>query len=216
MILNFAVMKNMVSDPHHLRENKLLESGRVLSNFRTSISIMAVLAQLKRTNIYEIVGSIILGMVSRRSLYLGEFMEVLKAYGSKDLSINHPEACKTLFVKGSCEDFGANHLISGLQADSSNPETPERAVEEQVLNNFQDFFHWVEDEQVTVFKSGIVWDCDVEGSGEEDSAVDVEKYSMSDLSAAGVMQCLGCAFHMLGPVQWKYHFLFCTWQHMRN
>lgn len=79
-----------------------------------------------------------------------------------------------------------------MKAEFSNPGTPERVVEEQVLDNFQDFLHWVEDEQVTgcVYKSAIAWDYGTEGSGEEGIAVDGEKYSTPDLSAGGVMQWL--------------------------
>ena len=57
--------------------------------------------------------------------------------------------------------------------------TPERTVEEQVIDNFQDFLHKLEDEQITGYPSPVAWnyDCDfVEGSGEDDVSVDGEKY----------------------------------------
>ena len=104
-----------------------------------------------------------------------------------DLLINNPEACRPLFVKGGCEDVDAKYLISCLEAEFSNPGTPERAVKEHI---FQDFLDWVEDEQVTgyVYKSAIAWDYGVERSGEEDNGVDGEKYSTPDLITVGVMQ----------------------------
>jgi len=71
-------------------------------------------------------------------------------------------------------------------------ETPERTVEDQVIDDFQDFLYWLEDEQITSYSSAVAWNYDsdwLEGS-EGDVTVDGEKYEEAELSAAGVIKWL--------------------------
>ena len=71
--------------------------------------------------------------------------------------------------------------------------TPERIVEDQVIDNSQDFLYRLEDEQITGYSSAVAWNYDsdwLERTEEGDVTVDREKYEEAELSAAGVIQWL--------------------------
>ena len=65
---------------------------------------------LGRTKFEAIVGSMLISIVARRALSLGEFMEGLDVYGLKDIIFKNQDACRSLFVKGKIEEVDANLL----------------------------------------------------------------------------------------------------------
>lgn len=64
--------------------------------------------------------------------------EGLKAYGLKDLRLDHPESCRPLFIKEHVEAVDANYLVGLLEPEFCDMRTPERTVENQVIDNFQE------------------------------------------------------------------------------
>ena len=164
-----------------------------LDNYHDIIIHHGYIGPIKKDMMDDIIGSIVVSIVSRKLLSFGEFREGLKAYGLKDLLLDHPESCKPLFIMGHIEAVDASYLVGLLEPEFSDMGTPERAVEDQVIDNFQDFLHKLEDEQITGYSSAVAWNYDsdlLEGSGEGDVTVDEEKYEEAELSAAGVMQWL--------------------------
>ena len=80
-----------------------------------------------------------------------------------------------------------------LEPEFINMGTSERTVEDQVIDDFQDFLYWLEDEQITGYSSAVAWNYDsdwLEGTEEGDITVDGEKYEEAQLSAAGAIQWL--------------------------
>ena len=54
---------------------------------------------IKEDMIDDIIGSIVVWIVSRKLLPYSEIKEGFKAYGLKDLLLNHSELCRPLFVR---------------------------------------------------------------------------------------------------------------------
>ena len=52
---------------------------------------------------------------------------------------------------GHVEAVDASYLDGLLEPEFSDMGTPERTVKDQVIDNFQDFLHKLEDEQIFVF-----------------------------------------------------------------
>ena len=195
MLVNPNVDLRSLDPEHHLIQPEREQIEKIkddLVNYKDIIIDHGYTGPIKEDMMDDIIGSVVISIVSRKLLSLGEFMEGLKAYGLKDLLLNNPESCRPLFVKGLVQDVDANYLVGLLQPEFSNMGTPERTAVEQVLDNFQDFLHMLEDEEITGYSSAVAWnyDCDLEVSGEDDISVDGERYEEPNVSAAGVMKWL--------------------------
>ena len=87
--------------------------------------------------------------MTRRVLYLKEFLEGLNAYSLGSIVQSHPEACKALFVKDVHNDddqVDANFLFSSLRPSYSSKGSSRRTTEESMMDFFQDFLFNLEDE----------------------------------------------------------------------
>lgn len=115
-----------------------------LDNYRDIIIDHGYTGLIKKDMMDDIIGSIVLSIVSRNVLSLGE-------YGLKDLLLDHLESRRPLFIMGHVEAVDASYLDGLLEPEFSDMGTPERTVEDQVIDNFQDFLHKLEDEQIFVF-----------------------------------------------------------------
>lgn len=67
---------------------------------------------------------------------LVKIKEGFKAYGLKDLLLNHSELYRHLFIKRPVKAFHANYLSRLFEPEFINMGTPERIVEDQVVDNF--------------------------------------------------------------------------------
>ena len=64
----------------------------------------------------QIIKSMIINIVSKRQLYLREFMEGLRSFGLAEIIQTHADACRALLVKGSrARIVDANYLFSLLE-----------------------------------------------------------------------------------------------------
>lgn len=142
---------------------------------------------MKEENIDDIIGSVVVSIISRRQLALNEFMEGLQAYDFKRLLINSPKACQALFVKGEVEEVDANYLVSLLHPEFSEKDTPRRAVEDKVLDNFQDFIYSIEDEKMSGIPSAVAFIYD---DGDNECNDGEEKYESISPTPSSVMQWL--------------------------
>ena len=115
-----------------------------LDNYRDIIIDHGYTGPIKKDMMDDIIGSIVLSIVSRNLLTLGE-------YGLKDLLLDHLESRRPLFIMEHVEAVDASYLDGLLEPEFSDMGTPERTVEDQVIDNFQDFLHKLEDEQIFVF-----------------------------------------------------------------
>lgn len=70
----------------------------------------------------ETLSSVAISLVTKRLVYLKEFLNGLDSYGLKDINQTHPEACKPLYVKnvGKNDAVDANYLFSSLHPEHAN------------------------------------------------------------------------------------------------
>ena len=115
-----------------------------LDNYHDIIIDHGYTGPIKKDMMDDIIGSTVLSIVSRKLLSLGK-------YGLKDVLLDHLESRRPLFIMGHVEAVDASYLDGLLEPEFSDMGTPERTVEDQVIDNFQDFPHKLEDEQISVF-----------------------------------------------------------------
>lgn len=141
----------------------------------------------------EIVGSVVISLVSKRILYLKEFMQGLALYGIDELLMKAPGLCKSLFVQGLIQDkIDANYLFSCMQPDYSEPGTSRRTLEEQVVDNFQDFLNSIEDTNVTGYSAPVAWNYHDEDEEKQKALDDLpdEQFETPDVNVPGMMMWL--------------------------
>ena len=114
---------------------------------------------LTNDRVEEIISSIKVSFVSRRSLYMNEFKVGLNTYGLGDLISSHPDICKKLFL----QDYHAetvpdsNYLISLLKPRYSPEATSKRLVEESLMDHMQDLLISFEDKKITGMSTSVAW-----------------------------------------------------------
>ena len=143
---------------------------------------------INASHIEEIISSVAISLVSKRLVYLKEFVDRLDAYGLRSIIQTHPEACKPLFVQdvSSHDAVDANYLFSSLCPEYAPEGSTRREVEESMMDFLQDFlFHLEDDPNVNV--SGYAEPlASCENTGIE-VAESHEELLLPDLTPAGVM-----------------------------
>ena len=154
----YSLLVNPSVPVHELDPEKhLTPSDRnLLSSIRTDITSHTdtiiehgYTSSIDDSHIEEILKSIAISIVTRRVLYLKEFLEGLNVYGLGSIIQSHPEACKALFVKDVHNDddqVDANFLFSSLRPSYSPKGSSRRTTEESIMDFFQDFLFNLEDE----------------------------------------------------------------------
>jgi hypothetical protein len=73
------------------------------------------------SHIGEIRQSIDVSIVTKRLVYLNEFMHVLDSYGLRNILQTHPNVCKALFVQDDHDESAvdANYLLSIMNPEFS-------------------------------------------------------------------------------------------------
>ena len=97
------------------------------------------------SHIEEILSSVAISWVSKRLVYLKEFLNGLDFYGLKDIIQTYPEACKPLFA-GNNDAVDANYLFSLLYPEHTEEGCSRRNVEESTIDCVQDFLFCFEDD----------------------------------------------------------------------
>ena len=132
----------------------------------------------------EIIATIKVSMMSRRSVYLREFRKGLHLHGIAEALQQHPSILKPLFVKQeNDEKVDANYLVSILVPLYSDSEPTKLAAEERVLDNLQDCIMGLEDGHVTGYAEAITYEEEI-----EDATSEVENEMRSiEMTPAGVL-----------------------------
>ena len=141
------------------------------------------------SHIEEILSSVAISLVSKRLVYLKEFLNGLDSYGLKDIIQTYAEACKPLFVKyaGNNDAVDANYLFSSLHPEHAETGSSRRKVEESTMDLLQDFLFCLEDHpNVNCFGYAEAM-ASCEDTGEEVPAGCKEDSRLPDLTPAGVL-----------------------------
>ena len=197
--LEEAVFETLVNyknvDPRNLSlqkhltpsEREQIESIKEnVESFHDTIIEHGYTGLIRQDQVEDIVGSMLISIVARGALSLGEFMEGLDVYGLKDIIFKNQDACRSLFVKGKIEEVDANYLIGLLKPQFSEGGSNKRAVEEHIVDHFQDFLLSLEDDGMEGYASAVAsnYDC-----GEEEST-ERERFEVAELSVPGVLKWL--------------------------
>ena len=132
----------------------------------------------------EIIATIKVSMISRRSVYLREFRNGLRLHGIAEAMRQHSNILKPLFVKQhNVEKLDANYLVSILVPLYSDSEPTKLAAEERVVDNLQDYIMGLEDGQVTGYSEAMTYEEEM-----VDASSEVENGMRSiEMTPAGVL-----------------------------
>ena len=148
--------------------------------------------QVTNDHVDEIISSIKVSFVSRRSLYMNEFKVGLNTYGLGDLISSHPDIFNKLFL----QDYHAetvpdgNYLITLLRPRYSPEATSKRSVEESLMDHMQDLLISFEDKKITGMSAPVAWrddDDEIVETCATGNAETEEVMETADLSVAGIM-----------------------------
>ena len=137
----------------------------------------------------EILRSLKVSLVNRRSLYMKEFLMGMSTYGLAELIQSHPSVCQPLFVSGNLKEQltpDANYLFSLMDPQYSPSGSSRRQIEEDVMDHFQDCLNLFEDESIVGHSAAVAWNY-------KDSNLDneipegAEAFHHPDLTVPGVM-----------------------------
>ena len=101
-------------------------------------------------HISEIEKSMMIGIITKRLVYLKEFMSGLDSYGLTTIIQAHPHACRSLFVQDTegTRKVDANYLFSIIYPEYSEEGSMRRKIEECMMDYFQDFVFQLQDKPV--------------------------------------------------------------------
>ena len=102
-------------------------------------------------HISEIEKSMMISIITKRLVYLKEFMLGLDSYGLTTIIQAHPHACRSLFVQDTkgTRKVDANYLFfSIIYPEYSKEGSMRRKIEECMMDYFQDFVFQLEDKPV--------------------------------------------------------------------
>ena len=142
-------------------------------------------------HINDVVGTVMISLVSKRLLYLNEFRKGLDLFGLQALMQANSLLCKQLFVTGhGGKAPDANYVVSCLIPCYSEAGSSRRAIEEEMVDHFQDLLISLEDERVPGYSEDLAWndgEDSIPGTGDGDETSSC--YS-ADLTPAGVLKWL--------------------------
>lgn len=195
---NLDVQKHFVGNESKLfleiEENPLAFSDMILENGYTGV--------IKKENSKDIVGTVMIGITTRRLALLAEFARGLELFDLLNNIKSYKELFQTLFVNDKLTKVNANYVFSLFQPVLSSEATSKRIVEEAIMDHLQDFLMYLEDENVTGYSEALAFGCEEEGSSvdeklnkeqeqEDDSSEEnIKQEQDADLSPAGIMQWL--------------------------
>ncbi|CAB4035099.1 Hypothetical predicted protein [Paramuricea clavata] len=144
---------------------------------------------IDKDHVDDIIGTVMISLVSKILIYLNEFRRGLDLYGLPALIQANSDLCKHLFVRGEGGKApDANYLLSCLMPNYSEDGSSRRAVEEQMVDHFQDLLISLEDdEQVTGYTEALAWNAILDIANTEGNDKETGSYQSPDLTPAGVL-----------------------------
>ena len=146
---------------------------------------------ISHSNLSDIIGTMLISVVTKRLIYLKEFFLGLELFGFGSILKNKVELLKELFVVTDNE-ADANFVVSALTGNFSATGSKRRKDEELIIDYFQDMFISLEDGKVSGRSELLAYlhgNEGIEGSIEfEDDTVASE--TTPDLSSSGIFKWL--------------------------
>ena len=200
-------MMNIGEENLTTKENQVLEEVRSDCQKHQDLIIdNGYTGAIKEENLEAIIRSLKVSFVSRRCLYMKEFMLGLSSYDLDKMIMQKPLVCQPLFVFGELKKDitpDADYLFSLLQPQYSREGTSRRCYEEDVMDFFQDILNDCETGNVVGHLTPVALDykeedektdeeSDKEGGGNQGES---EVFESPSLSIPGVMGWLTGSQH---------------------
>ena len=138
--------------PLLVKEDCVAYSNLILENDYTG--------KIDQNQVEEIIKSLKVSFVSKRSLYMKEFLKGLGLLGLSDMISRNPGLCREFFVKKQEPKVDSNYLFSILCVSYSDKGSSKICLEERIIDFFQDFLISIENNQCEGLNTAITWDND--------------------------------------------------------
>ena len=184
-------LDNLDTETHFTPKDKeLFEQIRNSDSFDDSLRDLILdhgyTGPLDKTHQDDITGTIQVSIVNKRLLYLREFCEGLKLFNVYALVKDNAVLCKDLFVQNTSGPVDSDYVFSLVSPCYSAEGTSRRKLEEEVMDNFQDFLSTVEDKNITGYTEALAWK-EKNNITDENGVLEAEKYQAVNVSPAGVL-----------------------------
>ena len=189
MLVNPAVdMNNLNIDQHFtLTDKQQLDSIRKdPKTYEEFIIEHGYTGIINVDNADAIIGTVMISIISRRLLYLSEFLKGLELFGVAANVVQHPSIFKEAFVNTSRGKVDANYVVSLFSPVYSPEGSSRRHIEEQIVDCFQDFLIELEDNEVSGYTEAIAWKNQDEHN-ESEVCGSEECFQSADLTPAGIL-----------------------------
>ncbi|XP_028395679.1 uncharacterized protein LOC114519707 [Dendronephthya gigantea] len=145
--------------------------------------------KIDQDHINDIRRSIVVSIVSKRQLYLGEFMKGLELYGLAEMMKENPEMFKQHFIIGKAQQVDANFVFSLMKPRYSVDGSIRKEIEEGMMDNFQDFLMSLEDndEKQSGYSEAVSWNYLETGESSEPSEQEAEEFQLAEITVSGVL-----------------------------
>ena len=164
---------------HHIQSNVMDHQDTIIEHGYTGV--------IDKEHLHSITASIVVSMLSRRTLCLKEFKKGLQLYGLSGLISRYSQVTRGLFVMGQQQKVDANYLVSLMAPEFSPEGSSRRLKEEEIMDNFQDFLISLEDEVITGYTEAIACNTDDDADQCTNDDQETETFSIPDLTPAGVL-----------------------------
>ena len=132
------------------------------------------LGTIKQENLEAILKCVKASLVSRRQLYMKQFMKGLDSYGLEDIIKQNPKVSEAMFVIGRAAFTlpDANYLFSLMVPTYSEKGSTKQALEVKVMDHLQDLLIEIEDaETKELCDAPVAWKSENETDGSKDCNV---------------------------------------------
>ena len=173
-----------------LSESQLIDSIKSdIDNHRDTILEHGYTGLIDMAHIDDIVRSVTVSLVNKRTLYLHEFKKGLTLYGLSDIVTNQPKVCQPLFVKEQVQHVDATYVFSLMSPEYSPAGSSRRELEETLMDDFQDFLMALDDGNITGYESAVAWNYNENDLDIPEAVAEplIEKFETADLTSAGIL-----------------------------
>ena len=196
----FSELDMMNISKEHLtaKEVKLLDEVRSdCMKYTDLILEHGYTGQVCNEHMDAIIRSLEVSFVSRRCLYMKEFMIGLQSYGWDEIITQKPFQCQPLFVNGDLKEGltpNADYMFSLMVPQHSKEGTSRRCIEEELIDHLQDTLIAFEDENVTGHTVAMAWNYELQDGFNEETVIDEtfgeavsEEFESPSVNIPGVM-----------------------------
>lgn len=135
-------------------------------------------------HIIDIMGSIMISLITKWQLNLKEFMRGLELYGLDEI-IKQSKFMQAPFCKGEYKGCWCMYFPK-MKPNFSLEGSSRKDIEEPVMDSFWDFLIFLEDQEVTGYAEAVSWNYETA----PENTTPAEEFNTADVSVSGVLRWL--------------------------